>query len=126
MKYYVIIGHKKGEQGNLDDWIEYIERDDLYSERDNPPGAHQFFGMLDVNFNESAQYGLRATKDQEAWLIGRHRIARLADFGNCGYQFVRYNDTKHIQFPDKITVSFDQKLKDNSLNKPKDDTKRID
>ena len=62
MKYYVVIGHKKDELGNTKgDWIEYIERDDLYSENDSPPGAHQFFGMLDVNFNESAQYGLRAS-----------------------------------------------------------------
>ncbi len=46
-----------------------IERDDPYSASDFPPGAHQLWGYLDINFNESAQYGHRATKTQGAWLI---------------------------------------------------------
>ena len=134
MKYYVVIGHKKGEiiDGQYDgrtydcDWIEMIERDEPYSEFDYPPGAHQFFGYLDINFNESVQYGHRATKTQEAWLIGRHRIARVLDFGNFGYQFVRERSTKRIQFPEKITISFSKAIKDNNVNKPATDIQRVD
>ena len=153
MKYYIVIGHKKGElvqssvhdgihdrvyDGEYDrppsdsdkrydcDWIEMIERDDEYFPDDYPPGAHQLFGYLDVNFNESVQYGRRATKTQEAWLIGRHRIARMLDFGNFGYQFVRREDTKRIQFPDKITLSFDKQIRDNGLDKPASDNQRVD
>ncbi len=133
MKYYIVIGHKKSErvdEGNAEfydcDWVELIERDDPYSEHDFPPGAHQLFGFLDINFNENVQYGWRATKTQEAWLIGRHRIARMLDFGNFGYQFVRDSDTKHIQFPDKITLSLDKKIKDNGVNKPDTDNQQVD
>lgn len=136
MKYYVVIGHKKGE--SIDgsdyslgprhdcDWIEMIERDDPYSAYDSPPGAHQFFGYLDINFRENVQYGTRATKTQEAWLIGRHRISRMLDFGNFGYQFIRDSSTKRIQFPDKITISFDKQIKDNGVNQPSSDSLRVD
>lgn len=134
MKYYIVIGHKKGEKINdsydsriyESDWIEMIERDDQYSYYDYPPGAHQLFGYLDVNFNESVQYGMRATKTQEAWLIGRHRIARMLDFGNFGYQFVRQYDTKRIQFPERITISFDKQIKDNGVNKPSNNDKKVE
>ena len=135
MKYYIVIGHKKGEKieefnynsPSYDcDWIEMIERDDPYSPQDLPPGAHQLFGFLDVNFRESVQYGLRATKTQEAWLIGRHRIARMLDFGNFGYQFIRSDNTKRIQFPDRITLSFDKAIKDNNVNRPLFDHQRVD
>lgn len=128
MKYYVIIGHKAGEGfgDSNGDWVEVIERDDEYSYNDYPPGAHQFFGYLDINFNESVQYGVRATKTQEAWLIGRHRIARSLDFGNFGYQFVRASDTKRIQFPDKIKLSFDKQIRDNYVNRPSNDANRVD
>src|SRR3990167_9119077 len=104
MKYYVIIGHKQGEHYDnaisynklAFDWLEIIARDDPYGPGDSPPGAHQFFGYLDVNFGESAQYGSRATKTQEAWLIGRHRISRMIDFSNLGYKFIRERSTKRI------------------------------
>lgn len=130
MKYYIVIGHKKGEsiQENNNygpvfdcDSVEIIERDDPYACNDYPPGAHQLFGMLDVNFREGAQYPIRASKTQEAWLIGRHRITRVVDFANLGYQFVRDNGTKRIQFPEKISLCFDKKIKDNDVNRPADD-----
>lgn len=151
MKYYIVIGHKKGEEisdiyGNSTgktydcDWIEVIERDEIYGRPvrrnyyDNgyeQPGAHRTFGFLDVNFSENAQYGSRATETQEAWLIGRHRIARTIDFGNFGYKFVRSSNTKRIQFPEKITLSFDKAIKDagnsgGAPERPRNDSKRVD
>jgi len=147
MKYYIVIGHKKGEtvidsNGKTvfgydyktteyeSDWIELIERDDEYGgQEDYNKGAHRVFGFLDVNFNESMQYGAWATKTQEAWLIGRHRIVRVIDFTSLGYQFVRLEKDggiKHIQFPDKITLSFDKKIKDNGVYKPFNDSNKVD
>lgn len=84
------------------------------------------FGMLDVNFKENAQCPRRASKTQEAWLIGRHRIIRTIDFSTCGYQFIKENDTKRVPFPDKMTLSFDQAIKDNGLKKPENNDHRID
>lgn len=136
MKYYIVIGHKKGEMN--DDYrsytsnsIELIERDEEHGQLDGGyeiPGAHQSFGYLDMNFNEGAQYGARASLTQEAWLIGRHRIARMVDFGNFGYKFVRYEGTTRIQFPDKITLSFDKAIPvdgDKRPRRPSDDSQRV-
>ncbi len=130
MKYYIVIGHKEGETVDgkrcETDWIELIERDDPYSDNDNPPGAHRLFGYLDYNFGESAQYGTWASKSQEAWLIGRHRITKEIGFGNCSYQFIRWSTTKRIQYPGKITLSFDKKIRDNGVERPMNDDNRID
>ena len=138
MLYYIIVGQTKDEnakeqKGELGDSLTLIVRNDVYSRprssynySAHSEGAHCLFGYLDVNFLESPQYGPRATATQEAWLIGRHRIGRVVDFGNLGYQFVRQSRTKRIQFPDTITLSFDRKINDNGLNLPPTDDYRVD
>ena len=134
MLYYIIIGQTKDEnaqegKGIHGDALTLVVRNDVYSRNRSFPtleGAHCLFGYLDVNFHESVQYGSRATADQEAWLIGRHRIGRSVDFGNLGYQFVRSSSTKRIQFPDTIILSFDRRIRDNGLDLPPSDDKRVD
>ena len=139
MKYYIVIGHKKGEldengQSHASDSIEVVERDEIHGQlidgsyTQEKPGAHQSFGFLDVIFNEGPQYGHRATLTQEAWLIGRHRIARSVDFGNFGYKFVRTGSTTRIQFPDKITLSFDKAIpvdSDREPRRPENNSQRV-
>lgn len=134
MLYYIIIGQTKDEnaqegKGIHGDALTLVVRNDVYSRNRSLPtleGAHCLFGYLDVNFHESVQYGSRATAAQEAWLIGRHRIGRSVDFGNLGYQFVRSSSTKRIQFPDTIILSFDRRIRDNGLDLPPSDDKRVD
>lgn len=137
MLYYIIIGQTKDENANEKkgihgDALTLVARDDVYSRaprakvHPSVEGAHCLFGYLDVNFNESVQYGTRASATQEAWLIGRHRIGRTVDFGNLGYQFVRQSNTKRIQFPDTIILSFDRQIKDNGLARPSNDLRRVD